>query len=319
MRTDAIPEEMLAAVVAGHERCEARLDSFADALAAAPPPKVIYHYTDSAGLLGILDSGKIRLTHIFGLNDPSEVLHGVMQAGEILTERAQHAHPAAKLFARKFTATLDRHFQSVAHFFVACFSHDGDELGQWRAYADNGNGFALGFDAGTLERAYVARNEMVLNATYAITYDDKLLSEICETFATEVMTLIALPYGRSLSNPVINDYMKRLSIALGNSVFRAALYFKHEAYKAEREYRFLQVRAIDHPLNDLKYRARRHSLVRFTEFDWKEAHPDTLCEIVIGPAAPEESARSFIESCLASAGLERARVAVRHSKIPYRN
>lgn len=310
---------MLAAIAAGYERCEARLDSFSHGLTAVPSPSIIYHYTDSAGLLGILDGGKIRLTDIFGLNDPSEVLHGLKHASEILAAKAEHAHPAGNLFAQKFTATLDKHFQSVAHFFVACFSHDHDELGQWRAYADNGNGFALGFDGDALERAYVAHKEGVLNATYPITYDDRLLGEIYKTFAAEVMTLIALPHGRALSNQVINDFMKLLSIRLGLSVFRADLYFKHEAYKAEREYRFLQVRAIDHPLNDLKNRARRHSLVRFTEFDWKATRPETLREIVIGPAANEESARSFINASLRIAGLDPGKVGVRHSKIPYRN
>jgi hypothetical protein len=319
MQIDTIPEDMLAAVDAGHKRCEAKLNTFANELEAAPPPNLIYHYTDGAGLLGILDSGKIRLTDVFGLNDPSEVLHGVKRAGEILTVKAQHAHPAAKVFAKKYSAALDLHLTNVAHFFVACFSLDGDELGQWRAYADNGNGFALGFDTGALERVYSTHKEGVLNATYPITYDDKLLCDICESFATELMTLIALPNARSLSNPVINEYMQRLSIALANSAFRAALYFKHEAYKSKREYRFLQVRAIDHPLEDLKYRATRHSLVRFTQFDWKEAHRETLREIVIGPAAPEQRARPFIDSCLALAGLDREKVLVRHSEIPYRN
>ena len=29
--------------------------------------------------------------------------------------------------------------------FVSCFSADGDVLSQWRAYADDGHGFAIGF------------------------------------------------------------------------------------------------------------------------------------------------------------------------------
>jgi hypothetical protein len=34
------------------------------------PPPIIYHYTNDAGLRGILESGKLWLTDIFDLNDP---------------------------------------------------------------------------------------------------------------------------------------------------------------------------------------------------------------------------------------------------------
>ena len=36
-------------------------------------PPIIHHYTDDNGLRGILKSGKLRLTDVFYLNDPSEL------------------------------------------------------------------------------------------------------------------------------------------------------------------------------------------------------------------------------------------------------
>lgn len=318
MSAPALPDDMLSAMEDGYMRCETRVDAFANRLASEPPPSIVYHYTDSAGLLGILQSGTVRLTDIFGVNDPSEVLHGVKRAGEILTRNATSAHPAARPFAAKFVETIEQHFQSAAHFFVAYFSQDNDDLGQWRAYADNGNGFALGFDGAALERAFAGQRADVLNATFPITYDDRELSDIYTCFSAVIMPLIALPQGRQLSNDVINEYMKLLSIKLALSVFRAALLFKHEAYKAEQEYRFLQVRAIDDPLRDLKVRARRHSLVRFTEFDWKMRYLDVLREIVIGPSANENSARSFVADSLRMSGLKQEVLRVWQSKIPYR-
>jgi hypothetical protein len=61
--------------------------------------------------------------------------------------------------------------------------------------------------------------------------------------------------------------MKTLSVTLAMLVFNTAMYFKHPAYKPEREYRFLHVRSITDPMTDLKFRARRHALIRFIEFD----------------------------------------------------
>src|SRR4051812_37374338 len=99
MTTNDIPGDMLAAVKATHERCQTNFSVFKQRLNETPLPPKIYHYTDSAGLLGILASGRFRLTDIYGLNDPTEVLHALKHAGAILTARAEHAHPAAKVFA----------------------------------------------------------------------------------------------------------------------------------------------------------------------------------------------------------------------------
>ncbi|MDP3013182.1 MAG: hypothetical protein Q8M92_02985, partial [Candidatus Subteraquimicrobiales bacterium] len=41
------------------------------------PPKIVYHYTDINGLLGIIDSGCIWATHVSRLNDSSEYHHGI--------------------------------------------------------------------------------------------------------------------------------------------------------------------------------------------------------------------------------------------------
>lgn len=66
-----VPADMLEVIEACYQRCEALVNSFASKLDAQPVPATVYHYTDSAGLLGILKSGKIWLTDIFGLSDLS--------------------------------------------------------------------------------------------------------------------------------------------------------------------------------------------------------------------------------------------------------
>ena len=43
-------------------------------------PDTIYHYTNSVGLKGIIESGKFHFTNIWKLNDPSELEHGCAPA-----------------------------------------------------------------------------------------------------------------------------------------------------------------------------------------------------------------------------------------------
>ena len=208
-----IPPDMLEAIEDCYKRCNAIVQNYAHKLDAQPAPAMVYHYTDSAGLLGILESGTLRLTDIFGMNDPSELRHGISCAGEILTAEAQRGHPAATIFAEKFNTIMNGGVDAIAHFFAGCLSRASDDLGQWRAYGDDGCGFAIGFDGGLLDMAFIKRGDEDIpgNVTFPVTYDDKLLSEMQQKLVGVVIPLIAMPAGRNLGNAAINMFMKELS------------------------------------------------------------------------------------------------------------
>src|SRR6202521_4389086 len=120
-------------------------------------PGTVHHYTDDVGLSGILETGKLRLSNLFKLNDPSELRHGLSIASDILKTRALR-EPLAKLSA-DFHSYLETELNTTGHYFVCSFSSDGNDLGQWRAYADNGRGYAHGFDLKRQEKAFANRDE----------------------------------------------------------------------------------------------------------------------------------------------------------------
>ena len=66
-----------------------------------PTPNPLYHYTDEAGLYGILKTGSLWLTDIYSLNDPSEFRHGVKKGLEHIKRvaRQKSAGSAATLAA----------------------------------------------------------------------------------------------------------------------------------------------------------------------------------------------------------------------------
>jgi len=314
------PDDMRRAVDDYRRKSDLIVDTFVDSIKDTEPPDTIFHYTDGAGLLGILAAGSIRLTDIFGLNDPTELLHGVNHARTILAHEAQNGHPAGNLFAKQFDRIMDGALDKIATFFVACFSRNGDELGQWRAYGDNGHGFALGFDRSALEQAFAGPHNAAIpnNSTFPMTYDDVRLKGLQSDLARELIPLMSLPHDRRLPELVIREYMKELSMQLGLCVTRAAIFFKHQAYENEREYRFLQIREFNAPMHDVQHRARRTSLVRFIDFPWKHVAQDALRSIVIGPASDESAARAFIDKCIRIAGIQSNVVSVGKSDVPYR-
>jgi len=58
------------------------------------------------------------------------------------------------------------------NYFVCSLSESGDDLGQWRAYADNGRGYVLGFDTTELETAFTQDDQPGYAQTSPLTYDD---------------------------------------------------------------------------------------------------------------------------------------------------
>jgi hypothetical protein len=299
------------------EKGESIVDAFRSSLEQRSPPDRLYHYTTGAGLGGILQSGTLWLTDIFALNDPSELRHSVDHAIDLLRLEARRGHQAAVIFANQFAEIMADAPSSVAHMFVASFSQHCDDLGQWRPYSDDGRGFALEFDRDRLERSFVmpGGHSIESNSTFPMTYDDAVVKGICTDLIRSVVPLIAMPHGRNLSNGSINDFMKVLSMHLGLFVLQTALYFKHEAYNYEAEYRFLQLRAIGAPLNDLKLRGSKSS-IRYAEFPWARLDPTALRRIVVGPSADYPAAKLTAAAHLSAAGL--STVDITRSLIPYR-
>jgi hypothetical protein len=200
---------------------------------------------------------------------------------------------------------------------MCSFSSCGDDLGQWRAYAENGRGYAVGFDAKALEDGYTKNDGIPTpnNSTFHITYNDAKLSAIQSQIVEKMRNLMMLPAERDLKKAAINVYMAELQMLLTLHILQTILFFKHEAYANEREFRFLQIHKANEP-PPVKVRARRYALVKYREFDWRSVAPDALKKIVVGPAADDGAASQFVKDCL---GLFHAKnVEVTRSEIPYR-
>jgi hypothetical protein len=314
-----IPEAVRDALTRFDKKADEIVNAFLATVEVQEAPPLIYHYTNDTGLRGVLESGEIWLSDIFYLNDPSELSHGYSHVVKILTERAAKGPEEAKRFADSFSSVDERGLEDIAHFFGASFSANGDELGQWRAYADNGRGYALGFDGKALEALFVRDNGVILpnNSTFPVTYNDAVLAGIHRQLVDEMFGLISLPLGKGMDAPAIRAYMIELSATLSMYALRSAMFFKHEAYKSEQEFRFLQVYGKrSNPPTDVRRRYRSHELVKYRTFRWKRPPADALKRIVIGPSSDTAKAPRFVRDCLDAYGV--TNVEITRSKIPYR-
>ncbi len=315
-----IPHDMSNAIKHYDTEATKLLKEFTEEVEAKKPlPPILYHYTNRAGLAGIIESGKMRLSDIFRQNDPSELKHGLCIALNVLKSEITAERPEVKEFAKRFTRfCLHGGIEESAHYFICCFSGDSDDLGQWRAYANNGQGFALGFDTSSLKGGFENENGALIgqNSTFPITYNDLELKRIQTALAKMIVPLISLPRKISIESGSLNDNMKKLSIAHSMNVIPSVMYFKHEAYQNENEYRFLQIFRSDMPAPDVKYKAQ--SMVKYREFDWRSNARGVLKKIVVGPAANQVQATRFIKDCFAAYHIDSDGIEIVRSKIPYR-
>jgi hypothetical protein len=311
---------MRAALETFSQLAEGVVNKFAQTLEAKAPPATIYHYTNDLGLRGIIETGNLWFSDIFNQNDPSELRHGLLPAIEIMRIEADRvAVPEAKTFSKNLSGMLRGGIEKTAHYFVCCFSTAEDDLGQWRAYADNGRGYALGFDAQLLEQAFVAGPPKPGRMTFPITYGEDQLRAMYQKIIAEVLPLISLPRSYAgLSSDGLNSYMSELSTILSLPIVRAALFFKHGAYSNEAEYRFFELFQRGPTVPDLRYRSRPYSLIRYREYDWRAVAPNALKHIRIGPSADKRLAFEFAETCLREFHPVIGSIRIDQSTIPYR-
>jgi hypothetical protein len=124
----------------------------------AKPDGQLLHFTDAAGLMGIIGSKKLWATRASCMNDASELTYG-RSIGRSIVEDRLRANPVSRLVATWKTALA--HFDAVPDIpsglrvyfdaFVTSFCVHADKSVHWLHYGRGGHGYALGFDSATFE------------------------------------------------------------------------------------------------------------------------------------------------------------------------
>jgi hypothetical protein len=118
---------------------------------------VMYHYCSAATFHSIISNRTIRFSDLNLLNDAEEGRWGYdvfLEAANRILSRQE----IPELLPEVPVDFIDRvdavwHYSSLTiSSFLACFSVEGDSLSQWRAYADDGRGFSIGFSLRELRR-----------------------------------------------------------------------------------------------------------------------------------------------------------------------
>ena len=281
-------------------------------LLAVKVPETLFHYTSSAGLMGILASKKIWTTKIHYLNDNSEMRLGIEY---IRNEIERQQKGVGKTRTEEELDSMISTLSSInkVNTSLASFTEMGDQLSQWRGYCEIGKGYSLGFDAPKLRKHI--HNQTGYNLVPCI-YDEKeherLAKELVDHYPTSEML------------ETVKDMPLPFFIAFSNAVLFLAPLLKSKSFEEEREWRLITP-AME--IGDAKFRNGRHSLIPYWEIDLDIEN--TIVSITIGPTPEPILSSEAVKGLLYKEFLDKSRleatvnrineIDILQSKIPFRD
>ena len=278
-------------------------------------PETLYHYTDQAGMLGILQSKVIWATKIQFLRDQHELRHAVYLAKPMLREmesRGQSDHEAS--FFRHLGDIVDE----LARFetYICSFSENSDALSQWRAYSPQGTGYALGFNTEALSPRMEAQQFRFAHCYYdeaEQTQFLKLIGKVASTHFREDLDPTTPPKTRRDFDQLRATRHFVVNFALAGPML------KDHAFSDEVEWRMISSPYASLAPERLRVRSGRSFPVPYYEFELTApGEPLLLNELVIGPCPDPDLAKLAVKELFRPTG-DVLCSNVRCSTIPYRN
>lgn len=191
---------------------------------------LIYHYCSVDTFVNILKTNSLWLTHAREMNDSLEDIYF-----EAPLKKAVQAFETRSEFEQKLLQKIVSAYSSRVDFpYVTCFSRKNDVLSQWRAYADDGHGVAIGFELGILPHFDLTMRQYGENLTTSVMIDE--VSYSCIDDEIEFMKKI-------LSACLINyEKLENESTVLSqgiNALSRLSIYTKGKGFEEEQEVRLV--------------------------------------------------------------------------------
>lgn len=268
-------------------------------------PRRLYHYTTLQGLQGILNSHQMWVTDVAYLNDSLEMQLGFSIVEETLQRKEREGSEMCKLLLSRSRVSGSPTDPSTGYY-VACFCEDRDLLSQWRAYASNGGGYAIGFSA--YEMAYEG-----LVALRRVIYDYAQQKQL----VTDTIDRICGAFERVAKNRTVADLdsdhtLPSFAQLLASHVREYLVAFKHDTFREEREWRIILPWSRDAHLHHVKFRANAGLATPYMALHPRTPSPETpllpIVEVVHGPTLHPDLTKKSLHLLLQSTSYDHVEV-----------
>ncbi len=311
------------------------LTKAADSLGNEPAPDVLYHYTSLPAAAAILDGAALHASDIRFLNDRTELQFAWGTASAALKKIAATAPPGVPREAISELAGGPSHFlQLFGGAFAASFSTEADLLSQWRGYADDGAGVALGFSV--REGFEVIGGGSTAVTLSRIRYQEQEQAQLLESSLRDIAERVT--HANQGNDGIEAERMRwdAARRAVRSLVAGLGAWIKNPAFAEEHEWRaVVPYRGPFSPLDITDVRLAPRGLIPYCQIRPASiARAETqlsIKEIVLGPkfsGLQEEAFFTYLAKRGYEAaepgrlcrqdGAERKMVMIRRSRAPYR-
>lgn len=241
--------------------------------------EVVYHYCSVDTFFNIIKNSSIWLSDIAKSNDYQECVRCRELVNKGMEEYLRDDVEALQAWSTWYEKSAYSNLSMKT--FCVCFSESKDKLSQWRGYAQDGQGIAIGFDKKVLEE----------------------LNQISEFDVAFGKVIYDNP--QEYVQGIIADNIEKLKykgighVALELSVnYRMQFPFvKNPGFEEENEWRAVVCSVIGHyniPSSDnilfskVKYRTANNKLIPYIEMNFEKVKQSIIKEIFIGPKSEVE-------------------------------
>ena len=226
---------------------------------------ILYHYCSNEKAYNILKGKTIRLSDIIKSNDSFEMnilfpeffdeLLNIYNDFNGFDYEFCYNKKRNSIAWQHFVKDLEKEVTKLIHSgnistYVVCFSEEGDLLSQWRGYANDAQGVALGFDFNMLEK--YAQNSSLLRLEKVIYLSPEERKQLIYNSAKEILFIINTVLNAKMEgNVIIED-----GLEFGNYIYENIRFnilqqinetvcYKMNGFKEECEWRLY----LDNPIN----------------------------------------------------------------------
>ena len=273
---------------------------------------VLYHYTTRAGLEGILRDGGLRATYRGRMNDREEFTYARQVIDEVFKEiRELPEIPSLTMrLMDECSVNLDHNpadSPDSVRAFCSCLTVSRDQENQWRDYAEQGKGFALGFDL--LEMGRIQKEKFESGRPWLtsmpVLYDRERQRDLIVGIVRRAIS--DMKRFKTHFSPEAEDLTAFYHRVLHKAVTMLVAcidFIKHPEREVERE-----MRTVADPndgtfdVRDIRHRAGDGVPFLFHDFRDPANGRLPLKEIFIGPNAVLKDEVAFVERLISELGL----------------
>lgn len=270
-------------------------------------PPILYHYCSNAAFYSIVRQGAIRLSLLTMSNDAKEGRH--------LLDWTRKWFPADFKHKEELFSFID-HFSSSMSALGFCLSEQKDMLSQWRAYASDGRGIAIGFDSSLLQSATDEETDSARIGLSPVAYDEGLIKQVLDPSVASVIKhyeagKMVAPWKRGLLQFALSADEKEKDEAAYKAafhelfemlrpVFNLSYSAKSVFFEEEREWRILTfLLIVDGRLSVdcVEFEPADDKVKPYKLFPPKGMDKSCIKEVVLGPrnTTPVEVIRLFLD------------------------